>query len=246
MKKLLFALIVLAMSIFVMASCEGEKPECTHPNVIDVAETNSTCYVAGLTAGKKCADCGVMVEPQTEKPLAHRTNTIEAKAPTCLTDGTTEAKRCVLCLQFVVPPTIVPKLNHVIDGESKVVESATVEANCTESGRTGGKHCSVCYTTVEDPTSVTPPTGHDFVDITEEKAPTCQADGCTAGVKCSVCGEVFVDSVVLPKGEDHHDIEWTVDANDATKENGTCKVEGCDYTATRDVVAADPEATPAE
>lgn len=247
MKKLLVTLTILVMSILVLASCEGLTPdnngganndpvnECPHNNLIELPETNSTCIKAGLTSGLQCMDCGAITLAQAEKNLLpHNEQDIDARPATCNADGVTASKRCVMCLVYTVPATKIPKLNHVIDGESKVVDSDTVEATCTEPGSTGGKHCSVCYATVEAAT-VTPPTDHT-IKITPAQDPTCQENGCTEKKECETCGEVFVDSTTVEKGDDYHNFEWTVDANDATKENGECTVDGCDATTTRDVV----------
>ena len=237
MKKLLVTLTVLVMAIFVLASCEGTNPDngganntptndCPHNNLIELLETNSTCSQAGLTSGLRCQDCGSITLAQAEKTLLpHREQDIAARPATCTTDGVTASKRCVMCLMYTVPATKIPKLDHVIDGKSMIVDSDTLEATCTEAGSTGGKHCSVCYTCVEAAT-VTPPTGHT-IGVTGAVDPTCQTDGCTGKKECLECGTVFVDSTVIEKSDEYHSFD---------AETGKCTNDGC--TATADTAGA--------
>lgn len=248
MKKLFLTLIVLALSVFVLASCnnggngEGNQNQnnqqaCPHSEVIEIPETNSTCSKVGYTAGQVCKACNAyVVTPVAKELLPHRPQKIAAVEATCLTSGSTEGARCVMCREFTTPTKVIPALNHIIDGESKIVDSPAIEATCTEAGYTGGKHCSVCYTITENPT-IAPPLSHIEKTTADAVAPTCQADGCTVEISCDRCKDVLVESVAIPKGEEYHDYEWVVDSTDATKENGTCKVVGCTSTAVRDVVA---------
>jgi hypothetical protein len=191
MKKLLVILTILVMSVLLLASCDlGGKPDnggndnanvnvCPHNNLVEHPETNSTCAKHGKTSGIQCMDCGEFTVAQAEKPLlAHRLQTIPAREATCNTNGATEAKRCVMCLQFIEPAVTIPKFDHVINGESKVVDSDDVEATCTEAGSTGGKHCSVCYATVEEATVTDAPTGHDYDWVVSEEAATVEIGTC--------------------------------------------------------------------
>ena len=208
MKKLLVTLSILVMSVLLLASCETGNANtgndnndananvCAHTNLYEHPETNSTCTKQGKTSGIQCLDCGVFTVAQADKPLlSHRSQTIPAREATCNTNGATEAKRCVMCLQFIEPAVTIPKFNHVIDGESKVVDSADVAATCTEAGTTGGKHCSVCYATVEEATVTAAPTGHDYEwAVSEEdeavEVGTCKHEGCGHTVTRAITPDV--------------------------------------------------------
>ena len=68
--------------------------------------------------------------------------------------------------------------------------------NCTETGLTEGKHCSVCDEVLVAQT-VVPAIGHTEV-IDKAVAPTCTETGLTEGKHCSVCNEVLVAQTVVP------------------------------------------------
>ena len=74
-------------------------------------------------------------------------------------------------------------------GHTEVIDAA-VEATCTETGLTEGKHCSVCgEVTVEQQTAAA--LGHTEV-IDEAIDATCTATGLTEGIHCSACDTVIV------------------------------------------------------
>jgi len=75
------------------------------------------------------------------------------------------------------------------NGHTIAVDPA-VEATCTASGKTEGKHCSVCNEVLVEQETVMA-IGH--TPITDPaKAPTCATTGLTEGSHCSVCGEVLI------------------------------------------------------
>lgn len=100
--------------------------------------------------------------------------------------------------------------NENKDGYSKHTEAvdAEVAATCTESGKTEGKHCSVCDTVLVAQEEVAA-LGHTEV-VDAEVAATCTEAGKTEGKHCGVCDTVFVEQEVIP-------------ALGHTYENGTCK-----------------------
>jgi len=72
-----------------------------------------------------------------------------------------------------------------------VVTDEDVEPTCTESGQTGGSHCSVCGDIIDYPTYIEP-LGHSWDEGKIESSPTC----ITPGQKlytCTVCGETYTE-----------------------------------------------------
>ncbi|MBO5010579.1 MAG: hypothetical protein J6D20_07790 [Clostridia bacterium] len=240
MKKLFLAMLVLALTIFTMASCsdnDDDKKKCDHPEdkIVEVEAKKADCFEAGYTAGKMCTKCGKAVEGMTPIAAYNHVGTtvkIPAIAATCESAGQTEGARCNACLTFVKESTIIPKLAHT------EVANAEVPATCTKAGSTGGTHCSVCYNTIKEPTIV-PPTGEHTLEVTKEaKAATCQETGLTAEQSCKVCGNVIEKQIETQKDPDVHVYEWKVDENDNTIENGTCP---CGATTTRPAETTTPE-----
>ncbi len=80
-------------------------------------------------------------------------------------------------------------------GHTSVADPA-VEPTCTTSGKTEGKHCSVCNT-VLTAQELIPAKGHTEV-IDEAETPTCTTSGKTEGKHCSVCNAVLVAQYYLP------------------------------------------------
>ena len=80
-------------------------------------------------------------------------------------------------------------------GHTEVTDAA-VAPTCTETGKTEGKHCSVCNTVLKAQ-EVIPATGH--TEVTDAAvAPTCTQTGLTEGSHCSVCNTVLKAQEVIP------------------------------------------------
>ena len=80
-------------------------------------------------------------------------------------------------------------------GHTEVTDAA-VAPTCTETGKTEGKHCSVCNTVLTKQETI-PATGH--TEVTDAAvAPTCTETGLTEGKHCSVCNEVLVEQETIP------------------------------------------------
>ncbi len=80
----------------------------------------------------------------------------------------------------------------------EVIDEA-VEATCTESGLTEGKHCFVCNAVIVAQ-EVVEPLGHTAV-IDAAIYPTCTESGLTEGKHCSVCDEVILAQEIIPMAE---------------------------------------------
>ena len=85
--------------------------------------------------------------------------------------------------------------NDPARGHTEVTDAA-VAPTCTETGKTEGKHCSVCNTVLKAQ-EVIPATGHTVV-TDAAVAPTCTETGLTEGKHCSVCNTVLKAQEVIP------------------------------------------------
>ena len=110
----------------------------------------------------------------------------------------------------------------VIEENHTVVVDKAVDATCTETGLTEGKHCSVCNAVLVAQ-EVVAAKGH--TEVTDPAvAPTCTVAGKTEGKHCSVCNVVLVaQEVVAPTGS--HTYETTTTKATTTKDGK--KVTAC-------------------
>ena len=109
----------------------------------------------GLTEGKHCDRCGVVLIQQTlVDALGHAEVIDAAVAPDCVNTGLTEGKHCDRCGVVLIQQTIVDALGHT---------EAILEAKaptCTENGLTEGKKCSVCSEIIIAQEEI--PAGHSY------------------------------------------------------------------------------------
>ena len=184
-----------------------------HTEVVDAA-VSATCTEAGKTEGKHCSVCNEVLVAQTvEAALGHSlgedANCTDAQTctvcgaeleaalghdyksvvtdPTCTKEGYT-THTCTRCRDSYVDARV-DALGHT------EVTDAAVEATCTATGLTEGKHCSVCNEVLEAQ-EVVAALGHTEV-VDKAVAPTCTATGLTEGKHCSVCNEVLVEQEVV-------------------------------------------------
>ena len=157
-----------------------------HTNIVDVPAT-ATHY-----AGKKCDDCGTIVEGCGTTCTHPNFEEIEALDATCTEAGYTAGKQCTDCNAIFEGYLYVAPLGH-----SDVLEDvAEVPATCTKAGVSAGKACSVCKAVVEgcEPTALAE---HDVEELAAVDA-TCTSIGLTKGEKCKTCGTITVAQEIVP------------------------------------------------
>ena len=166
-----------------------------YPHTIEkIPAVDATCQHTGLTEGERCTECGKIVTPQQETPLAdHTPETIPGRAATEQQEGLTEGKRCSVCRKILVEQQTIPKLDHV----HTPVRIPGTAATCTHKGLTDGEKCSVCGEIIT-PQQEIPLAEHTPKTIYGRPA-TCTLEGLTDGEKCSVCGEILKEQTPIPK-----------------------------------------------
>ena len=125
--------------------------------------------------------------------------------PTCTDDGYT-THTCSVC-GYSYKDTPTKALGH-----TEVIDKA-VEPDCTHTGLTAVKHCSVCNEVLVAQTVVNAK-GH--TEVTDKAVePDCTHTGLTEGKHCSVCNEVLVAQEVV-KAKGHTEVVDKAVAPDCT------------------------------
>lgn len=84
-----------------------------HQNIVTIPGAAATCTKAGMTDGRKCADCGKVIAAQSEEPaLGHSESVVAGVAATCTTDGKTEGVECSVCHVVLQSQKIIPATGH--------------------------------------------------------------------------------------------------------------------------------------
>ncbi|MBQ3547840.1 MAG: hypothetical protein IJA44_05155, partial [Clostridia bacterium] len=201
---------------------------CTGHNIVIDAAVDATCTTTGLTEGKHCSVCGTVIVAQQEVPALGHSYTSTTTDATCTEAGktvytctgcghsyeeaieatghnytsTTTDATCTENGKIVYTCTACgDSYEEVIDakGHTEVIDAA-VDATCTTTGLTEGKHCSVCGTVIVAQQEV-PALGHSYDNA-------CDAD-------CNLCGDVREVSC------DHVYGDWVVDVAATTNKAGS-------------------------
>lgn len=104
--KILVAVGVLVLTLS-LAACG-----CNHEEVVDAA-VPATCTQTGLTEGKHCSLCDMVLVEQKEIPATgHTEEVVPAVEASCTAAGATESKKCSTCGEVIVAPEEIAMLGH--------------------------------------------------------------------------------------------------------------------------------------
>ncbi len=106
-----------------------------HTEVVDEA-ISATCTTTGLTQGKHCSVCNIVIIAQTEVPALGHTEAVDkAVEPTCTESGLTEGTHCSVCNAIIVEQTVVSALGHKYENKlSDEPETYEYSATCYRCG----------------------------------------------------------------------------------------------------------------
>lgn len=200
--------------------CETESiPSFGGHIVVDIDAVEVTCEKDGLSAGKICERCGVILEGHkvVAPALGHNYIKDEAKSydPDCTNDGKYYAK-CSRCDS--IDEYVIPSHGHI----EKVIPGTP--ADCILTGLSDSKICEVCgIVTVEH--QQTQPLGHDLTVDSKNSVPaTCTENG----VKVIVCSRCMLTNESEIPALGHTFDAWKTDSsaseNGAIVETRVCQV----------------------
>ncbi|MBR3935986.1 MAG: leucine-rich repeat protein [Oscillospiraceae bacterium] len=183
-----------------------------------------TCTAQGYSGDEVCSVCGTTYYGEVTPANGHSYEAV-VTAPTCTEQGYT-THSCYVCEDSYIDSYVDAK------GHTEVIDPA-VEATCTETGLTEGRHCSVCEEILVEQKEVSAK-GHNYETVITE--PTCTEQGYTT-YTCSVCDDSYVDSYVDAKG--HVFGNWAVTKEATCEEKGTERrdCESCEHYETREIAA---------
>ena len=177
----------------------GTCTACSANHNIAMPKLNKTDYTYSVVVAATCTQGGVDKYTWNDKTygtFAINTNSfptghdysVKVTQPTCTAQGYS-TYTCSRCSDSYNGDYVNAK------GHTEVIDKA-VAATCTASGKTEGKHCSVCNTVLVKQETLAA-LGHSY--STQVTLPTCTAQGYSTHT-CSRCSHSYADSYVNAKG----------------------------------------------
>jgi len=206
---------------------ETQTISATGHNQQTLPAVAATCTTSGLTEGKKCTVCGVIITAQqTVAALGHNCGSwTTTKAATCTTTGT-QRRDCSRCDYFETQTT-------AVRGHSYSSWVTTVAATCTANG-TQRRDCIRCD---HYETQTIYATGHRERILSSVSA-TCTASGLTEGKACSTCGVTLTAQKTVPAlGHSYGNWETTTGATCTTDGQERRDCVRCDHYETQAIPA---------
>lgn len=144
---------------------------------------------------------------------------VTVSTATCEKEGIKE-RSCSKC--NTKQTDTINKLEHTV-----VIDSAK-EATCQESGKTEGRHCSVCNAVLVEQEAVNKKEHTIVIDSAVEAS--CTQTGLTEGSHCSVCKTTIIQQVIVNKKE--HSIIIDNAVNATCSQNGLTEGAHCQICGT--------------
>ena len=226
-----------------------------HTEVIDTAVA-ATCTTTGLTEGKHCSVCNViLVEQNLVSAIGHsyddnyddtcnacgfvrdadcphtNTSTIVGREPTCTESGLTDGVKCDKCNEVLTEQTTIPATGH-----TEIIDAA-VAPTCTETGLTEGKHCAVCDEILIAQTVVAAIGHTEVIDAAVDA--TCTTAGLTEGKHCSVCNTILVEQTIVSAIGHSYDDNY----DDTCNTCGFVREADCPHANTSTIAGYEPTCT---
>jgi hypothetical protein len=182
---------VFENALFETQTKEIELSVKAHTEVIDEAIV-ATCTSTGLTQGSHCSVCGVVLTKQeVVDKIAHTASDWVVDVEADCTQKGSKHTYCTKCNTILEIAEIEAK------GHTEVIDKA-VEATCTSTGLTEGKHCSVCETVLTAQT-VIDKIAHTASDWVIDAEARCEQKG-SKHTYCTVCNTILEIAEIAETG----------------------------------------------
>ena len=156
----------------------------TGHNVEKLDAVNATCEENGLSAGRYCKVCDLVLVPQRVLPATGHSEKILYGCPaTCTEDGLTEGSICTRCSKVIKEQKKIEALGH------DQMDMDRCEPTCTDYGWSKWSVCRRCNEILTKPEDIEP-LGHDEV-VDKAVTETCEEMGYSEGSHCGRCGLVL-------------------------------------------------------
>ena len=189
---------------------EREIMRATGHRIVTIPAVEPTCTRPGLTEGKKCSVCGLILEAQIEieAKIHDFSRWIVIEDATCENDGKIQ-RTCRKCHEKEI---------KIAEGYGHEYEHKITNPTCTQDGYTTHT-CIKCDKTYTN--NIVKAKGHTEETINGKEA-TCTQSGLTEGKKCSECGEITVEQREISPLR-HEYGEWIIIKEATCEEDGQMK-----------------------